>query len=52
VLSLSAASVPRPSLGFLPDIEYPPISHAMAHSGRASPGAICFIRARPDESLR
>src|SRR5262245_40799616 len=42
VLSLSAALVPRPSLGFLPDIAYPPISHAMAHSGRASPGAISF----------
>src|SRR5215831_8213056 len=43
-------------------IAYPPIGHgqvdhcvrdaAMAHSGRASPGAISFIRARPDESLR
>src|SRR5262245_20431025 len=52
VLSRSAASVPRPSLGFLPDVAYPPIGHAMAHSGRASPGAIRFIRARPDESLR
>jgi hypothetical protein len=43
-------------------IAYPPIGDgqvdhcvrdaAMAHSGPASPGAISFIRARPDESLR